>query len=572
MTVILNKDGKPLASAVRQKAQLMAVTNQARAYQAAGFGHPTTRNWNAPAISGAAAASQSREVLTSRTRDMVRNDSNMAAGLDKKVNNVVGGGLRLDADPNYDVLGIDAETGEAITEKIEALWEEFSNDQGCWVDAERNGSLADLLIVLTHHLETEGEAFVVLPWRENVSPVGFQTCMQIVHPARCSNPMGRMDSDTLREGVSLDAMGAAQGYWFRRAHPGDRFMRGVDQFQWDYFERDHQDGRPYVLHAFERNEAGLYRSISRLWAVLRKQMQGEQYFDTELQAAQLNATAALFIETPLDKFEAIEAMSPQGLADTAADNAEYHNLNPVQMSGAQINVLGMGEKAHLTKPEHPNAAFDPFMKNVLRALASIIGITYEQLTMDWSEVNYSSARAAILEVAKGFRVVLGRIKQKLLKPFYWAWLQEVFDKDLIELPVGALSFDDAPEAWSRHEWIGAGRGYVEPLKEVQAAGMRIVLGLSTMKKECAEQGEDWRKLIKQTVREVRLMRRAAEAEGLDPDKVWHPAYSGVPSASTLAKSVVENASDAEDDSGVSAKRGRKSASGVPLVGSRFKAA
>ncbi|MEM1376152.1 MAG: phage portal protein, partial [Pseudomonadota bacterium] len=314
---ILNARGEPLSVAQRTAAQRVAAMNVARstAYQAAGFGHPSTRNWFAPRVSGQSAASQSRDVLTARTRDMVRNDSAMAAGLDKKVNNVVGGGLRLDADPNFEALGIAPEYREAIITRIEMLWDEFANDHGAWIDAERNGNLADLLLLWAHHLEADGECFLILPWRDEPSPTGFQTCVQTVHPARCSNPLGIMDRADLREGVALDAMGAAIGYHFRRAHPGDTFLRGKNQFQWDYFERDHDDGRPYVLHAFDRNEAGVYRAISKLWSVLRKQMQGEQYFDSELQAAQLNAIMALFIETPFDQMELLDSMSPDKFAE-----------------------------------------------------------------------------------------------------------------------------------------------------------------------------------------------------------------------------------------------------------------
>lgn len=556
---ILGGDGEPLPSSVRKGAQMQARQNRlmsSAAYRGGNYNHPTTSNWHSSRLSGHAALTKDRVKLSERIRDMTRNDSHVASGIDRKINNVVGDGFRLSVQLDERLLNLTPDEIETVAGQIEALWKVYATETGLYADAERQGSIADLVLLAARDVEADGEAFGNLVWRDNPSPCGFQTAMQIIHPARCSNPRGRFDSASLRDGVALDEMGAPIGYWFRRSHPGDIASVGLEHHVWDYFERDHECGRPRICHVKERLEAGMYRGVSKLVSVMTKQRQGENYMDYETQAAMLNAVMALFIETPFDQFELMDAVTPEKVSSQHEFNKEYHNDMPVEMQGAQVNILAPGEKPHQLKADHPNTAFEPFMKNILRACASVLGITYEQLTGDWSDVNYSSARAAILEAAKGFRVVAGRLKTHFLGPWYRAWLEEAFDKGYIDIPDHAPSFEDATAAWCSADWIGAGKGYVDPMKEVQAAGLRIALGLSTWEKECAEQGEDYREMIAQVVREIKTTRKELIKAGLSPDLIQHPAMKGVPSSSLLAKSFP---SDEEDQPKV------KSKSGVPFV-------
>ncbi|MCY1518245.1 phage portal protein, lambda family [compost metagenome] len=88
-----------------------------------------------------------------------------------------------------------------------------------------------------------------------------------------------------------------------------------------------------------------------------------------------------------------------------------------------------------------------------------------------------------------------------MAPIYRAFLEEIFDKGLIELPAGAVLFDQNPAAWCHADWIGPGRGWIDPLREAQAAGERIENNLTTLQQESAEQGRDWKMDALQRARE-----------------------------------------------------------------------
>ena len=65
------------------------------------------------------------------------------------------------------------------------------------------------------------------------------------------------------------------------------------------------------------------------------------------------------------------------------------------------------------------------------------------------------------------------------------------------MPAGAPGLFEAPAAWLRARWLGPPRGYIDPVKEAQAAQIRIDTMMSTLERECAEQGLDVEEVLDQ---------------------------------------------------------------------------
>jgi capsid protein len=76
-----------------------------------------------------------------------------------------------------------------------------------------------------------------------------------------------------------------------------------------------------------------------------------------------------------------------------------------------------------------------------------------------------------------------------------------------------VSFEANRAGWCAAEWIGTGRGWIDPLREAQASGLRLSTGQSSRKDEAAEQGRDWKKTALQTAREKKFY----TSLGLDPN-------------------------------------------------------
>ena len=106
-----------------------------------------------------------------------------------------------------------------------------------------------------------------------------------------------------------------------------------------------------------------------------------------------------------------------------------------------------------------------------------------------------------------------------LQPIYALWFEEAVNAGEIEAP----GFYDNKYAYTRAKFIFGGRGWVDPVKEAQAAVMRMEAGLSTLEKECAEQGDDYEEVLDQLA--VERAMKAARGLPLNAVPVQTPAQT-----------------------------------------------
>lgn len=497
-------------------------------YQGASRTHQDLAAWLPRAFSAQSALSPDRNLLASRIHDLARNDGWASAGLDRLVDNVIGAGWGLNATLNRRRLGLDDAAATEIAGEIEAAFEDWANDPDCWCDGEMRNGFGGLLALSYRHRAMDGEALGLISFEERGGP--WATSLIVVDPDRLSQPQGLPDAPHFRDGIELGPNMEPLAYHIRRAHPGEAYaFRDAEHLRVPRF----MNGRRLVVHAYESGRAGQIRGVPALAAVVKKLRMLGRYDEAELQAAVINAVLAAFVTTPYDADAMAEAMAGGAKAGEIIDTmgqaraAHWENAPPLTMPGAAINFLAPGEEIKLSNPHHPNSVFESFTRASLRNIAAALGISYEQLSADWSQVNYSSARAALLEVWRGFTSRAGHFAHQFVQPVYVRWFEEAVARRRIVLPRSSPSFEEARNAWTRARWRMPGRGWVDPLKEAQAAEARIRMGISTLEREAAEQGLDWEENLEQRAREMRRTRELEKAYGLAEGALLNPeAVSG----------------------------------------------
>lgn len=258
-------------------------------------------------------------------------------------------------------------------------------------------------------------------------------------------------------------------------------------------------GRYRVLHVFDQEHIGQSRGKPLITAVARQFKMLDHFMREKLRLAVLNAMIFATLETPLDQESMAELIGGDKNKDYLASISEWR----VQMRGGAMIPTPPGTKMNPFIPAQASSELDAFTTVMLRYIATGLNLPYELIFKDFSKTNYSSARAALLEAWRYFYACRQMLSDHLWTPIFDLWFEEAVNRG--EIP------DCMPDdyysnqvAWTRCKWVCAGRGWVDPVKEAEAAAIRMQNGLSTLEDECAEQGRDWRRTLEQQAFENKL--------------------------------------------------------------------
>lgn len=474
-------------------------------YRAAGSDSRGLANWYPPNVSADYALTFDRNIIAARVHDLARNDGWASGALQKHVDAVIGAQWRLMAKPDYRALGLTPEWAREFATRVEARFRMWAEDPLRYCDAARQTNFTGLVGLLYRHFIADGECLAIARWLPGRAAT-YATSIQAIAPSRISNPMGKINNPSLRDGVARDpSTGAATGYWIRRSHQFDGALGDyMGEMSWDFFARETEWGRPKTIHHFEARQAGQTRGESWLAPILEKFRNVQIYDRTELQAAIVNALFAAWITSPFDHQELADGLNTD-MSSYSAERVAFHEKSDLKFGDGRMGLLYQGEQVQMPNKPHPNVVFPAYMETALRSIATATGQSYEQVAMDWSKTNYSSARAALSEVWKHYVARRGHFTAGVVQPLYLAWLEEEIDREPGLIPAGAPGFYEARAAYARARWIGPARGYIDPTKEIDAANARMESFISTLEDEAADQGGDWEERLEQAAHEADRM-------------------------------------------------------------------
>lgn len=487
-------------------------------YEAASIQTAEMGNWLPYIRSPDAEINLYRDRVVARSRDLVRNDGWASGGVTRILDNTVGSALRLSANPDYRALraisgikGFDAVWADEFRRAAEALWRTYSEDLRHFNDVERKLTVGQQFRIALRHKLIDGDSLMVaywLPERVGYGAARYATAFQLVDPDRLSNPYQGVDSKYMRGGAEIDDHGVPVAYHIRKAHQND-WYNAIESMEWERIEQEDPDGWQRVIHDCDRERAGQNRGVGVFAPVLGHLKMLARYYGVELQAASIQAIFGTYVTSPYDASlvqEALDGDSDQ-LNYYQGMRADWAQERPAMLNGARVPTLAPGEDIKSVTANHPHGNFAEFTHAMLRSFAATSGISAEQVTQDWSRTNYSAARGALLESWKTLVRRSQDFKTGTATPVYGSWLREAMENGELPLPAGAPEYIEAATAYSRCNWLGVGRGWIDPVKEKQGSVLGIQAGLSTLKQECAENsGSDWEENLDQRAIEVKAFK------------------------------------------------------------------
>jgi lambda family phage portal protein len=316
--------------------------------------------------------------------------------------------------------------------------------------------------------------------------------------------------------------------------------------EWKEIQKYKPWGRLQVIHLFEQLRVDQSRGVTEMAAALKEMKITHHWRDLNIQNAVTQAMYAAAITSDLPSEAVFTALGGGTMNATTIQNAvtsyaegylssvaKYAGTaRGLQIDGVKIPHLYPGTKLDLLSPGKGGPLGQEFEQSLLRYIAASMGVSYEQLSRDYTNTNYASARAAMAETWKFMQARKKLVADKYGTIAFRLWLEEAINNnEIASFPASQATslytnrrLNMRFDALSKCDWIGASRGQIDEYKETQAAVLRIEKGLSTAEDELARLGKDWRKVYRQLRREKEMR----EAMGLifggtDPSLLAEPA-------------------------------------------------
>lgn len=478
--------------------------------------------WTPPLVSADSEQLPDKTMLDARARDLHRNNPHAFTATEVHKDSIVGAMYVLNSRPRTEVLGWDEDRAEAFQKEVEAKFQTWAESEHRWVDASRKLDLTEMIRLAVGVYVFGGEFLATAEWMTQ-NRREFRTAVQLIDTDRLVTPYEHMHNPFVRGGIKHDKFGAAISAFIRKHHPFDYFgnVMQPDQLEWQEVGFFKPWGRQQVLHVQDHQRVDQSRAVSRMTAGIREMAIGQKFRDITLQNAVVNATYAATIESELPTEVVFAQMGAGNTGDAVAEYAssflsainEYVGSSKhMRIDGVKVPHLFPGTKLNLTPAGTPGGVGQDFEASLLRTTARLLGISYEELTGDFSGSNYASFRGAIMSTWRHMQSTKKIVADRVANFVYRLWLEEAINADQIEsfrASEAATLYTNGHQnirfdALCRADWIGAARGQIDELKETQAATLRIKFGLSTHEDELARLGKDWRPVYAQLAREKKM--------------------------------------------------------------------
>lgn len=445
----------PARGAKRMASRVMAaqVENVVRGFDAASNGR-RTKNWKAGAGSANAENRPALATLRNRARDLVRNEAYAKGAVDSVVSNTIGAGILAHA--------IAKTAGRK--DKFEMLWLDWAESTQCDVDGMNN--FYGLQALIMRHLFTDGEVLVRKVPRSSAMKLAVPMQLQVLEAdfLDASKEMTTTpNGEFVVQGVQFNKQGKRVGYWVFENHPGDSgtvTMRGMNS---KFVPADE------MLHIFRVDRAGQVRGITWFAPIMIRMKDYSDFSDATLLRQKLAACFTAFVTTP---------EGTTGLDDTETP-ALGEKLEP-----GIIEVLKQGQSVEFANPP-TSGDFSTFTREQIRAMAKGIGVSYEVLSNDYSQVNFSSGRMGWIE----FQRNIDQWRWHLIIPHFcipaWKWFVDA----------AALMGMGSDPVGSR--WTPPKRDMIDPDKEIGASLKQVRAGMKSLSAAIREQGEEPMEVLEQ---------------------------------------------------------------------------
>jgi lambda family phage portal protein len=378
--------------------------------------------------------------LRSRSRALIRDNAHAKRAQSIVVNNVIGQGIGLQAN----ITNNRSRLLNEVNDDIERAWLEWCRAENCHT----GGSLAfpDLERLLLAEVFEAGDVLVRIH-RTGAMPFSLEVieAERLAEEWEAPNHNGNI----VRQGVEVDDQFRPVAYWLHAHHPGDPRR----QLTPDRLIRVPAED---IFHLRTVSRWPQVRGVPWMHAAMQRLNQLGEFQEAAVVAARIGAEKVMVLK------ETEDGRLVESLGETDNDGSMSWNS-----SRGQVDILPSGTDIADWTPNYPDTNYDPFVRAALRDIAAAFGVSYESLSRDYSQSNYSSSRLSLLDDRDGWRVLQQWYIRAFRERLHREWLQAA----VLSRAIQKISVPEYVSRRSYYESVAykpRGWSWVDPTKEVNA--------------------------------------------------------------------------------------------------------
>lgn len=311
--------------------------------------------------------------LRKRSRELERNNPTAKGAIDSFVSNLVG----TDISPIWNLAN------KKQKDELQQLWD----------DSQSEADFYGTIDITCRSMVRDGEGFGrfhdVDPAMGLVVPLQIQT-LEADHFDPGYDDISP-EGNQIRYAIEWKN-GRRYKYWPYADHPGETFITGTDLTRVGIDASD-------ITHVFRPLRAGQTRGISWLAPIIIKLHDIDIYDDAEVVRKKAAALWGGYIYTDTPVSNRVVGGAP---------GAKVGGVQSIKLEPGTFPVLHNNQRVDFSQTDDVGNNYLNYMKVQFRLIARGFGITYEQLTGDLSDVNFSSIRAGLIEMRRLCESIVAR--------------------------------------------------------------------------------------------------------------------------------------------------------------------
>jgi len=438
------------------------------------------RTWQPESWAGDNAIAQNWDLLTSRVRDLARNDPSIIALRNALTDHVIADGLRSLA-----AVTAGDDLHEVFNRQADELFEEWEQE----ADVDGRLSWPDLQRQVFEEMLDTGDGLLLRCARAEPDRQ-VPLCYQVLEAEQLDTSKDRpagAGQNAIRRGVEVDRFRRPVAYYLFDTHPADTYAAS-------YESRRIPAAR--VIHLKSRGRPSETRGVSLHRAITQPARDLDTYLGSELTAGIIGSLLTLIHKT---------ANPGNGLglypdAETASDTTMADGSQRVRLGRGIVAQIGTDDEVEVAESKRPNRDAKEFIQLIQMLIGMGGGVSRYRLTRDYSGTTYVAGRAARLDDQAHFRPLQGYLARQIVLPVRRAWTIQAAAYGLFAA-VTPRRFARELRRWVRLEILPPGVEQLDPAKETDADLAALAAGTTTYQDVWARKGRNWRRAFRQRARE-----------------------------------------------------------------------